>query len=237
MVVVVPVGIAVAAMLSTAAVMFAPKIPVYEFAMIYPPLVWFGDTWGELKATLHAELRVQNENVIQSDVHAASFDLYFPTWDGDMVQFGHVEDRFQDQPDYSTPKEGFWKLKPKELFQQKDSVILRLRLSNLRQILTHLLYRAFQGSGTVSVMITGITHITTPKNMKSTLTFICDTNLNVITNKMLGSSCSIDKLSPGVWGNMTKVTESLQAIAVTLHPDPVNGTVHVNGKPQKKLTL
>lgn len=217
--------------------MFAPKIPVYEFAVLYPPLIWFGDTWGELKATLHAELRVQNENVIQSDVHAATFDLYFPTWNGDYVQLGHVEDRFQGEPNYTTPKEGFWKMKPKELFKAKDSVVLRISLRNLLKILTHLLYRAFRGSGTVHVMSTGITHITTPKNMKFTLTFICDTNLNIITNKMLGSDCSIDKLSPGVWGNMTRVTEDLQAYAVTLHPDPVNGTVLVNGKPQKKLDL
>jgi hypothetical protein len=210
----------------------APKIPVYEFVVLYPPLLWFGDTWGEIKATLYAKLYIQNKNVIPSDVHAATFDLFFPTWDGDFVQFGHVVDRYQP----NTPTEGFWKLKANDLFQIEDSVILRIPLKNLSYIFSHLLYQIFRGSGVLNVMSTGVTHISTPKgNVKVTLTFICDTNLNVFTNRMVGSSCAIDKLTPGKWVDMVKVTKAMLAYALTLHPDPIEGTVLVNGKPQKKI--
>lgn len=226
------IGAAMVALLGTVSVMLAPKIPVYEFAVLYPPIIWFGDSWDELKTTLHAKLHIQNKNLIQSDVHAAMFDLYFPTWNGDFVQLGHVEDRHHP----NTPKEGFWKIKPNEVFETTDSVILRIKLSNIYQIFSHLLYQLIRGRGMLHIMSTGMTHISTPKgNMKFTLTFVCDTNLNAITNRMVGSHCAVDQLSPGRWANLTKVTETMHTYAATLHPDPINGTVLVKGKPQKKI--
>jgi len=226
------IGAAIVALLGTASVLLAPKIPVYEFAVLYPPLLWFGDSWGELKATLHAKLKIQNENKIQSDVHAAMFDLYFPTWDGDFVQLGHVEDRHRP----NTPKDGFWKIKPMELFEIHDSVVLRIRFANIYKIFSHLLYQLVRGRGMLHVMSTGVTHISTPKsNMKLTLTFVCDTDLNAITNRMVGSSCAVDKLTPGRWADLTEVGEKMHAYATTLHPDPIHGTVLVKGKPQRKI--
>lgn len=228
------IGAAIVALLGTATVLLAPKIPVYEFAVIYPPILWFGDSWAELKATLHAKLHIQNKNLIQSDVHAATFDLFFPTWDGDFVHLAHVEDRHQP----NTPKEGFWKIKPNGLFETIDSVILRIPWRNLHQIFSHLLYQLYRGRGTLHIVSTGVTHISTPSPkgmMKFTLTFVCDTNLNAITNRMVGTHCAVNQLSPGRWGNMTKVTETMHSYALTLHPDPVNGTVLVKGKPQKKI--
>ena len=230
------IGAAVVALLATTSVLLAPKIPVYEFAVRYPPVLWFGDTWNELKTTLYAHLRIQNDNLIQSDVFAASFDLFFPTWDGDFVQIGHVEDKFQQEPNYSTPTEAFWKLKPKDLFETRDHVILRMKLTNICKVLTHLLYQMYRGNGILHVMSTGVTHITTPpSNVKFTLTFVCDTKLNAITSKMVGHNCAVDELSPGRWGNMSTISTKMRDYAVTLHPNPVNGTVLVRGKPQRKI--
>lgn len=231
--VVVFLGAAVLAVLARTAMIVAPKIPVYEFAVLYPPLLWFGDSWGELKATLHAQLSLQNPNVIQSDVHAATFDLYFPTWEGDFVHFAHVEDVYQRAPNYTIPKEGFWKIKPRELFQLQDKVVLRIGLSNLCRILSHLLYQVFRGGGMLNIVSTGATLISTPPHMKHTLTFVCDTDLNAITNKMVGSDCVVDKLSAGRWSNLTQVADEMQAYATTLQPG-VNGTVLRNGKIQRK---
>jgi hypothetical protein len=235
------IGAALVAVLARTSMMLAPKIPVYEFAVLYPPLLWFGDTWGELKTTLYAQLSLHNPNVIQSDVYAATFDLYFPTWDGDFIHFAHVEDKYQAAAsaevtpakplNYTTPKEGFWKIKPRELFELKDQVELRIGLGNLFKILSHLIYQLFRGGGMLHIVSTGVTHITTP--VKFTLTFLCDADLNVITNKMVGSDCVVDKLSPGRWENMTAVAENMQAYATTLQPTE-NGTVLVRGKPQRK---
>ena len=228
------IGAAIVALLGTATVMLAPKIPVYEFAVLYPPIFWLGDSWDELKTTLHAELHIQNKNMIQSDVHAATFDLFFPTWDGDFVQLGHVEDRHHP----NTPSEGFWKLKANELFQTRDSVVLRIPWRNLYLIFSRLLYELFRGRGTLPILSTGVTHISTPGpngGMKFTLTFVCDTHLNAITNRMVGSQCAVEKLSPGRWVNMTQVSDALRTYAITLHPDPLNGAVLIKGKPQKKI--
>jgi hypothetical protein len=225
-----------AAILGTGVVVYmavVPKIPVYEFAVLSPPRLGWGDSWGEWKATLYAKLYIQNKNIFPTHVHAATFDLFFPTWDGDFVHLGHVVDRHQP----FTPTEAFWKLKANNLFQMEDSVILRIPLKNVYYIFSHLLYQIFRGSGVLNVMSTGATHISIPGgNIKVTLTFICDTNLNVFTNRMIGSSCAIDRLTPGKWIDMMTVTEAMQATALSLHPDPIEGTVLVNGKPQKKVS-
>lgn len=217
---------------------FAPKIPVFEFVVLRPPLIWFGDSWNELRIDLHVEIKVQNENVIQSDVHAAIFDLYFPDWHGDFVHFGHVEDRFLRCTNCITPINGFWKVLPRELFEVRDTLVLRIPVSNLWKIFKRLLHQVFRGDGIrmINIMSTSVLHLTTPpSSVKLTVTLICDTSLDLLTTRLSGNDCVIHDLNPATWKNLTLATSQMQAYAIdSLQPDPLNGTVILNGKAQLK---
>lgn len=213
------------------------KIPVFEVVVLRPPLVWFGESWTELKIELQTEIKVKNENVITSDVHAVIFDFYFPSSDhGDFVHFGHAEDKFQNCVNCMTPNNGFWKILPRELFQVRDTIVLRIPLPNLSSIITNLLYQAVRGSGIIKVMSTGVLHLTTPSSsVKLTVTLICDTYLNLLTATLSGNDCAIHEMNPATWKNLTLIASQMQAYAVTsLRPNPANGTVLINGKVQHK---
>mmetsp|Transcript_2116 Transcript_2116/g.3122 ORF Transcript_2116/g.3122 Transcript_2116/m.3122 type:complete len:238 (-) Transcript_2116:85-798(-) len=230
------IGTTILATLTGVILSFVPKIPVFEFVVLRPPLIWFGESWIELKIDLHAEIKVQNENVFQSDVHAAIFDLYFPSWHDDFVHFGHIEDRFQRCANCATPVGGFWKVLPRKLFEVRDTLVMRIPLPNLWKIIKRLLHQAFRGGGIINVMSTGVLHLTAPPNsVKLTVTLICDTSLNLLTTRLSGNDCVIHEFNPATWKNLTLVASQMQDYAITsLQPDPVNGTVIVSGKAQLK---
>ena len=72
--------------------LLGPKVPLYEFQVLRLPLLWW-TKWGEVSTTLYAQIQLHNDNVVRTNVHAASFDLFFPnTWTkgNDLVHIGHV---------------------------------------------------------------------------------------------------------------------------------------------------
>jgi hypothetical protein len=197
---------AVAAVLGGANYLFGPKVPLYEFQVLWPPL-FLPTGWNELSATLYAQVELQNDNVVRTNVHAASFDLFFPDWNNNLVHFGHVQDLAQYQHN-ATSNDAIWSMAPHKLFSVKDSVRLRIPLSSLITILSHLLYQAATGGGVLHLPSTGIVHLKAP-TAKLTMAMICDTSLNLITMKMQGKACVMKHLTPG-WKHMEEQVKTMQ---------------------------
>jgi hypothetical protein len=222
MILVAAITAAVAAVLGGANYLFGPKVPLYEFQVLWPPL-FLPTGWNELSATLYAHVELQNDNVVRTNVHAASFDLFFPDWDHHLVHFGHVQDLAQYQHNATSP-EAIWSMAPHNLFSTQDSVRLQIPLSNLLTILSHLLYQAVIGGGVIHLPSTGVVHIKAP-HAKLTMAMICDTTLHLVTMKMEGKACAIQHLTPG-WKVMQDQVRMMQQHAThKVHWNPETWSV------------
>jgi hypothetical protein len=222
---------AFAAVLGGANYLLGPKVPLYEFQVLWPPL-FLPTGWNELSTTLYAQVELQNDNVVHTNVHAASFDLFFPDWNNGLVHFGHVQDLAQYQHN-TTSNDAIWSMAPHQLFSVKDSVRLRIPLSSLMTILSHLIYQAVSGGGVVHLPSTGIVHIKAPA-AKLTMGMICDTSLNLLTMKMQGKACAMKHLAPG-WKVMAEQVSIMQQHVIhTLQWNPETLSVLGNRKSPKK---
>lgn len=70
-----------------------PRLPVYRLQVLdFPALKWIR---GELKTLLRTDVSLRNDNYVQIDVHALSFDVFYSDWSGDLMHIGSVQDKNQ----------------------------------------------------------------------------------------------------------------------------------------------
>jgi hypothetical protein len=71
----------------------SPRLPVYRLQVLdFPALKWIR---GELKTLLRTDVSLHNDNYVQIDVHALSFDVFYSDWSGDLTHIGSVQDKHQ----------------------------------------------------------------------------------------------------------------------------------------------
>lgn len=215
--------------------LLGPKVPLYEFQVLRLPLLWW-TKWGEVSTTLYAQIQLHNDNVVRTNVHAASFDLFFPnTWTegNDLVHIGHVMNINQ----YYGKDEAtvVWSMPAKELFTIKDSVRLQIPISRFMTVLSSLLYVAVTHGGIIPLPSTGIVHIIAPPpHAKGTMAMVCDTTLNVWSLSLHGQACTMKHFLPG-WWNMTNQVDQLQHYALeVLEWNPSTHSVLGSKKKKKR---
>lgn len=202
----------IVAVLGGANYLFGPKVPLYQFQVLWPPLL-YPTGWNELSTTLYAQIQLQNDNIVRTNIHAASFDLFFPGWNNQLVHIGHVQDMAQYQLN-ATSKDVVWSMPAKQLFSIQDTVRLRIPISSILSILSHLMYLAIIGGGTIPLPSTGVVHIkAAPLLTKITMAMVCDTTLNVIAMQMQGQACTMRHLTPG-WLDMEDQVYMMQDYAL-----------------------
>jgi hypothetical protein len=70
-----------------------PRLPIYRLQVLdFPALKWIR---GELKTLLRTDVSLHNDNYVQIDVHALSFDVFYSDWSGDLTHIGSVQDKHQ----------------------------------------------------------------------------------------------------------------------------------------------
>jgi hypothetical protein len=90
-----PVMAMIAALFGMGAHVLKPRLPHYTFQVKeFPLLRWINGNW---KTRIGAGVKLQNDNYVPIDVHALSFDLFYPDWQGTLVHIGQVQDKHQQQ--------------------------------------------------------------------------------------------------------------------------------------------
>jgi hypothetical protein len=70
-----------------------PRLPIYKLQVLdFPAIQWIR---GELKTRLRTNVSLHNENYVQIDVHALSFDAFYSDWSGDLTHIGSIQDKNQ----------------------------------------------------------------------------------------------------------------------------------------------
>jgi hypothetical protein len=70
-----------------------PRLPIYRLQVQnLPVLQWIR---GALHAKLRTDVQLHNDNYVQIDVHALSFDAFYSDWSGDLTHIGSVQDKHQ----------------------------------------------------------------------------------------------------------------------------------------------
>jgi hypothetical protein len=94
----------IAALFGMGAHVLKPRLPQYTFQVKeFPLLRWINGNW---KTRIGAGVKLQNDNYVPIDVHALSFDLFYPDWQGTLVHIGQVQDKHQQQTQPQQPQQG-----------------------------------------------------------------------------------------------------------------------------------
>lgn len=215
-----------------------PKVPLYVFRVRGFP--WTKLRGGELHSTLQADVRMQNENYLKTDIHALAFDLYFPSFDGEMHRIGHVQDRahYKASLDYpphhpmmtATPEKPMWTILPRSAFETQDELHLRIPPSQLMKSMGHLLWQALKGWGSLQIPTTGVIHVKASNSAKVTISIMCENTLNVITMAMEGNKCVMNRLATG-WISLGDEVERLRSVQLA------SPSFNLENDKSKELTL
>lgn len=210
-----------------------PKVPLYSVqVMNFPWLTWHG---GEIQTTLQTNVIMENVNYVRTDIHAISFDVYFPNWDGTLHHIGHVRDKahYLASTQYKTlhnmnnaslthaiiptPETPLWTMHARRQFQIYDDMHMRISPFAIFKSIGHLLWQLIRGKGTITIPATAVAHVKASNSAKVTISITCDNEFNVFTMNMQGRKCSLDKLATG-WIPISEEANRLRAHTLRLKP-------------------
>jgi hypothetical protein len=198
--------------------LFKPRLPQYSFQIqrIIPKFMN-----RRFKAKLGADVKMQNDNYVPIDIHALSFDIFYPDWNDRLHLIGHVHDtkQHQEQQQYqsvnevdsdsssSTPPPPLWALLPRKLFETRDDVMMQPHGG--LGVLTSLSWDLVKKWGMVEVPSSGVIHAKAHSRVPLTLSILCANTLNTWTLEMVGRTCNLDALAIG-WDPLPEALEKLR---------------------------
>lgn len=202
-----------------------PKVPLFNVQVMNLP--WLSWKSGEIHTTLKADVHMENVNYVKTDIHAIAFDVYFPTFQGDMQHIGHVRDKAHykastehktiDTKSITTPETPLWTMHARKTFKTQDDMHMRVPPKQMLRSIGNLLWQAIKGRGIITMPATGVAHVKASNSAKVTISMICDNEMNVFTMNMQGRKCTLDKLVTG-WIHMDDEADRLRAHTLRLTP-------------------
>lgn len=196
-----------------------PRLPQYSFTIRRLVPKWVD---RRFKAQVGAGVKMQNDNFVQIDIHALSFDLFYPNWQGDLHHIGNVHDTQQrtcdrDEAavdDYSTddtdslcPSAALWALHPRQLFETSDNVFMVP--SGGVGVLSSLSWDLMKQWGEVQLPSTGVIHLKANGKIPLTLSIFCHNVLNTWSMEMKGLTCSLDNIDLG-WVHLDNTADGMR---------------------------
>jgi hypothetical protein len=227
-----------------------PRLPIYRLQVQnFPVLKWIR---GELKTKLRTVVQLHNDNYVQIDVHALSFDVFYSDWSGALTHIGSVQDKNQivqlalpPTTTLSSPsataiatktnkkkkscilpsKVPLWKIGPRANFSITDDLYLAPSIQQMIRTLPSLLVGLWRGGGaSLVVPTTGVAHIKASSSAPFTVSIVCDNLVDTWSMQILGFECALKQLHPG-WLDLEQAVESLRGHALTLRTEDSGGVL------------
>lgn len=199
-----------------------PKLPKYSFQINQiPTLKWVGGL--DVRTKLGAGVKLRNDNYVKIDVHALSFDLYYPDWRGSLNHIGHIHDKEQlngsadEAPRRTKARKKsppLWSLAPRAEFSTQDHVFVQP--AGGIKVLSSLGWDLLAQSGELIIPSSGVIHIRANSQVKVTLSILCDNVLDALTLEMQGMECEMDSLKIG-WLDMASSVSNLRNFVMDTH--------------------
>lgn len=205
-----------------------PRLPTYSFRIknMVPRFIH-----NRFTARLGAGVKLTNHNFVHIDIHALSFDLFYPDWKGSLNHIGHVHDAQQGMEDptlevsnkssstvgdailSSSYPPALWALLPRQSFETTDEVFMQ-PYGNLK-VLSSLSWDLLRLGGTLQVPSSGVIHLRANGRFPLTLSIMCDNNLNAWSLEMQGITCELHNLEMG-WSDLPNAVEQLRSKVIEL---------------------
>ena len=220
---------------------FKPRLPRYSFRILKFP--WLQRVNGQFKTRLFSKVGLRNDNYVPIDVHALSFDLFYPDWKGSLAHIGHVHDTKQVASPIRKKRLGndstsatsdlnsqlsiltetivnqnapLWALSPRQTFETTDEVFMQPAGFNFR-VVSSLGWDLFQQGGTLLIPSSGVIQVKAANaKIPLTLSILCDNRLDAWTLEMQGLECELDALELG-WKNMAESVKTLRSTVLQNH--------------------
>ena len=206
-----------------------PRLPTYSFRVqrLVPRFVH-----SKLKASLGSKVKLTNDNFVHIDIHALSFDLFYPDWQGRLNHIGHVHDSQQspnnDQDENSSNgisdaimsnSPPLWALSPRKSFETTDEVLMQpagLSWDTFRTM-SNLSWDIVTRSMQLEVPSSGVIHVKANSRIPLTLSILCDNLMDITTLEMQGVKCELHTMDLG-WQNLSNTAQKLRTVVQSTKP-------------------
>jgi hypothetical protein len=185
------------------------------------------------------------------DVHALSFDVFYPDWNEESLAFiGRVQDRQQQQevavvgvipptePPQQSPskasktrnksaaKQPLWQIHPRADFSVTDDIYMAPAFQQMLYSLPGIVRGMWRDGGTsLIVPTTGVAHIKASSTRAPfTVSFVCDNLLNAWSMSVTGFECSLFNLQPG-WVHLEHAIHAVNEHVTKLPPAPTGAVL------------
>jgi hypothetical protein len=180
-----------------------------------------------------AGVKMHNDNFVAIDIHALSFDMFYPDWKGSLQHIGHVHDVNQKLPeeieelitaatdspadrdqkdnleDSSSTSTPLWALQPRQSFETIDTVLMQPPTALSLSVLSNLSWDMVKMAGKINLPSSGVIHLKANRQVPLTISMLCDNLLNTWTMELEGRHCTMDAMELG-WMNMQNSVQKLR---------------------------
>ena len=161
-----------------------PRLPIYTLTA--SPWMVPSSITDPLSLWVNNHVSFFNDNYLDIEVHALTFDLYYMDWEGSLAHMGRIRDPRQTSPQTDNKKESnppvLWKLTPRRHFETDERLLLSLNPSFLLHFAwryaSRLLHSLWHGRGTLLVPTSGVAQLTANK-LPFMLSIVCDVSRTV----------------------------------------------------------
>lgn len=224
----VPVSLGISLLAMVLHSVFQPRLPQYSFRVrsLVPK-------WSKRRVQVGAGVKMHNDNYVAIDIHALSFDMFYPDWKGSLQHIGHVHDvkqqpqeeqaiitaaessssqlgtteqQEQADDDSSSP---LWALQPRQSFETMDTVLMQPPTAMSLSLISNLSWDLLKLGGKLNLPSSGVIHLKANRQVPLTLSILCDNLLNTWTMELEGRSCTMDAMELG-WMNMQNSVQRLR---------------------------
>jgi len=213
---------------------FKPRLPPYSLQIIKLPIPSYID--GQIMTQLTSKVRLHNDNFIAIDVHSLAFDLFYPTFGGELVHIGRVYDHKKKMKtekclaDTQCRKdnkldEAVWALQARSDFETTDDVFATMNMSGLFTTVASVVYNLIKSGGHLVIPTTGVMQVKASSSTPVTMSMICDNSLDIWTLVMVGVECSLNSIDIG-WLEVDGAIDKLQEeVLANLVPNATGGVL------------
>ena len=189
-----------------------PRLPVYTLQVVKFPSIKY--VHNKLLTQLTTDVSLHNDNFMQINVHALTFDLFTADWEGNLHHIGLIQDSqsaaFDLDKIKNVPLDSVWEIAARADFTTTDQLFIDITSpSNLLTTSSRLLYSLWYGSGSLLLPTTGVAYIKANAKTPFTVSIICDNVVNVWRMSVVGIECALHSLNPG-WNNMSKAVHRVR---------------------------
>jgi hypothetical protein len=228
------IGILAFAIATAIAYFAAPSMPLYSARDIQLKRFRFSFTEWTVSLEILAGVEIDNGNIVGGDLYSTLVDIYYPDWNGHLLNIGYLRETKQEITDYPKcedtnitggknaidqedhgiciPNKKYLNSQPFFTVQSRgisttEPGAITIYLNRIPpKIYLNIVKDIIRRWGSMNLLVSGVAHVKSPLGLPLSLGVICDNYLDLtkLPLQVVGKECIVERISTG-WSGLEEL--------------------------------